>query len=331
MKDKSNKRDIRKEIDDLKRKASEAFRSRGIPEPGRGFLERASRFDPSSAVDEPPPDGGQVSRSDEDIIMGELRDIIRKTRDREEPASGGREVFVDLESAVSGEETAFGSGAFYRITESCRELDRENGENYLEILSDSALFHDQGDPSLELLSRIEPDRVCYLDIETTGLKSSPLFLIGLLYKEGDGLVVDQLFARDYGEEKSLLEFTSDYLRRFSLVVTFNGKSFDIPYILERMALWGIGGFGFESHLDLLHLSRKVVGGNTPNHRLQTLERCLLGSSRIDDTPGHRIPDLYHDFVRSGNAAAISGIIEHNRIDLVSMARLVMLFLSGPLP
>lgn len=331
MEDKSNKRDIRKEIDDLKRKASEAFRSRGIPEPERGFLERASRFDPSSAVDEPPPDGGQVSRSDEDIIMGELRDIIRKTRDREEPASGGREVFVDLESAVSGEETAFGSGAFYRITESCRELGRGNGSNYLEILSDSAVFHDQGDPSLELLSRIEPDRVCYLDIETTGLKSSPLFLIGLLYKKGDGLVVDQLFARDYGEEKALLEFISDYLRRFSLVVTFNGKSFDIPYILERMALWGIEGFGFESHLDLLHLSRKVVGGNTPNHRLQTLERYLLGSRRIDDTPGYRIPDLYHDFVRTGNAAAISGIIEHNRIDLVSMARLVVLFLSGQLP
>ena len=330
MKDKDNKRDIRKEIDDLKKKASEKFRSKGIPEPERGFLERASRFDPSTGHSGPAQNCVSKSKKDEDIILGGLRDIIRENRKREEEAVGEEKIFVELETTVSGKETTFGSGVFYRITGYCSDLENRSGKDYLGVLSDSDEFDNKGDASLELLSRIEPEKVCYLDIETTGLKSTPLFLIGLLYKEGDGLVVDQFFARDYAEERSLLEFASDYLKRFSLLVTFNGKSFDIPYIHERMNLWGIERLGFESHLDLLRLSRKVVGGKTPNHRLQTLERYLLGSRRIDDTPGYRIPDLYHDFVKTGNASAIAGIIEHNRIDLVSMARLVMLFLSGPL-
>ncbi len=331
MEDEQRRRDIRKEIDDLKRKASEKFRSKGIPEPARGFLERASRFDPPAGGSGPARNGGREPRSEEEIVLGGLRDIIRETHEREKAAAGGEEVFVDLEAAVSGEETAFGSGAFFRITDRCGDLENGAWGNYPEILSDSAESDIPGDTSLKLLSSIEPERVCYLDIETTGLKSVPLFLIGLLYQDGDRLLIDQLFARDYGEEKSLLEFASDYLKRFSLVVTFNGRSFDIPYILERMDLWGVDRFSFEKHLDLLHLSRKMVGGKTPNHKLQTLERYLLGSRRIGDTPGYRIPDLYHDFVKSGNAAGIAGIIEHNRIDLVSMVRLVTLFLSGPLP
>ncbi|MBD3179122.1 MAG: exonuclease, partial [Candidatus Latescibacteria bacterium] len=145
-----------------------------------------------------------------------------------------------------------------------------------------------------------------------------------------GMVVDQLFARDYSEEKTVLEFSLDFLGRFSALVTFNGRCFDIPYIIDRMTVWRIGGLNLENHLDLLPLSRKMVRGSTPNHKLQTLERHLLGMKRVDDTPGHRIPEIYHDFVRTGDAAGIAGIIEHNRLDLVSMLRLVTLYLSGPL-
>ena len=83
------------------------------------------------------------------------------------------------------------------------------------------------------------------------------------------------------------------------------------------------------HIDLLHVSRTIVGSMTPNHKLQTLERHLLGRKRIGDIPGYDIPDAYHNFVRTGDATEIQTILHHNRLDLVTMLQLVTIFLSQP--
>jgi hypothetical protein len=170
--------------------------------------------------------------------------------------------------------------------------------------------------------------VCYLDIETTGLSGRPLFLIGLMYHESERLVLDQLFARDYTEEPVILRFLNTLLARFGMLVTFNGVSFDVPYIRERMAVHGIELAQTAHHLDMLLLARGVLRGRTPNHRLQTLERYLLRRKRIGDVPGSEIPEVYHEFVRSGDAREIVGVIHHNRLDLLTMMQLVTVFITG---
>lgn len=181
-------------------------------------------------------------------------------------------------------------------------------------------------PLRPLLSA-KQNSVLYLDIETTGLGTAPLFLIGLMYAAGATLYIDQLFARDYSEEAAVLEYFQQLLEHFDVVVTFNGAKFDVPFISERMA-YHLVPFRFEAvHIDLLPLSRSVVGSRAPNHKLQTLERFLCGRKRLGDIPGHEIPEAYHDFVRTGDARRIETILHHNRLDLVTMLQLVTIFIN----
>ena len=106
------------------------------------------------------------------------------------------------------------------------------------------------------------------------------------------------------------------------------ENFDLPFLGERMVVAGIDFSPPENHLDLLPVARRVLGTRTPNHRLQTLETYLCKRKRIGDVPGYEIPDVYHDFVRSGDASAIAGVFHHNRLDLLTMLQLVTVFLSG---
>jgi hypothetical protein len=54
-------------------------------------------------------------------------------------------------------------------------------------------------------------------------------------------------------------------------------------------------------------------------RLQTLERTLCGFEREGDVPGFEIPDRYFRYVRTGDARPLAGVLEHNRLDLLSLA------------
>jgi uncharacterized protein YprB with RNaseH-like and TPR domain len=94
-----------------------------------------------------------------------------------------------------------------------------------------------------------------------------------------------------------------------------------------MKVFGIDSSMPDYHVDLLPISRKIVGKRTSNHKLSTLEEDLLGRKRIEDVPGGKIPELYHDYVRTGDASDIAGIIKHNRIDLISLMRLIVFYLS----
>lgn len=206
------------------------------------------------------------------------------------------------------------------------EAERVHGE-YLEALAGE--IPPAGSPTapLELLQRTGARGVLYLDIETTGLSSAPLFLVGLMYSAPEGLVVDQLFARDYTEEAAVLAATAQSISRYPALVTFNGARFDIPFISERFIVHGVEAPAAPVHVDLLPVSRGVCAGRTPNHRLQTLERCVLGRKRIGDIPGAEIPGAYHEFVRTGDAGEMAAVIHHNRLDLLSMLELVTVYLT----
>jgi uncharacterized protein YprB with RNaseH-like and TPR domain len=77
----------------------------------------------------------------------------------------------------------------------------------------------------------------------------------------------------------------------------------------------------------LPLARSVVGGTTPNHRLQTLEMHFCKRKRVGDIAGAEIPGAYHEFVRTQDAKDMANVIHHNRLDLVTMLQLVTIFLS----
>jgi uncharacterized protein YprB with RNaseH-like and TPR domain len=175
---------------------------------------------------------------------------------------------------------------------------------------------------------VAPADVIFLDLESTGLAGTPLFLVGTMVWEDEGLVVRQYFARDYSEERAVISLFLGVVARKKLLVSFNGKSFDLPYVRVRAAA---NGLPFEvnlAHFDLLHECRRIWRHVLPDCRLQTLESRICGRYRHSDIPGAEIPDAYHEFVRTGNAAEVVEILDHNLLDLATLADL-MVHLPAP--
>ena len=235
-----------------------------------------------------------------------------------------------LAELVPGEQCEAGDGIFYRVAvpaESIWDDARQFHGEYLEALRSPFPPDAEALADLEALREARPEDICYLDLETTGLSMAPLFLVGLMYSSGDDLIVDQLFARDYTEERAVLVRTAETMKRFRLLVTFNGMRFDVPFLEERMVYAGLEFAGIPVHVDLLPVARRVLKKRTPNHKLQTLERYLCNRKRVGDVPGSEIPGVYHDYVRTRDAGGIAGVFHHNRLDLLTMLQLVTVFLS----
>jgi len=167
-----------------------------------------------------------------------------------------------------------------------------------------------------------PEDLVFLDIESTGLSSSPLFLIGVMLWSEGGFTVHQFLARNYAEEAAVLQCFSHACRGRPLLVTFNGKTFDVPYIRARAAANAIRFESAPAHFDLLHVSRRAWGKTLPDCKLQTLEAAVCGRRRVGDIPGGDIPDVYHAFVRTADAFEIVEVLKHNLLDLVTLADLM---------
>jgi uncharacterized protein YprB with RNaseH-like and TPR domain len=167
---------------------------------------------------------------------------------------------------------------------------------------------------------VSPERILFLDIETAGLSANTyLFLVGMMYSNHHGFHVEQVFARDYTEEKGVLLHVFETLLRFDTVVTYNGATFDLPFIRTRMAVHRLPELPPVGSVDLLHASRRAFREVLPNCRLVTVEQHLRGAGRVDDIPSRFIPRAYHEFVRTKDARIMRNVAYHNRMDLFTMA------------
>jgi uncharacterized protein YprB with RNaseH-like and TPR domain len=168
----------------------------------------------------------------------------------------------------------------------------------------------------------DPEDFVFFDIETLGLFSRPIILLGIGVIENGHLHVHQYLLRDIEEEQAALLATVDHLTgEHPALVTFNGKSFDLPYLADRLAYYGLGSPSAIPHYDMLHFSRRRWKGELPSLRLTALEKEILGISRNGDIPGAMVPEFYETYQRSGNCGPLVPIIDHNRQDVVSLALL----------
>lgn len=159
------------------------------------------------------------------------------------------------------------------------------------------------------------------DIETGGFSGTPVFLIGALLVDRDPAIV-QFLARDYPEEAGVLSGFARLASARGTWVTFNGRSFDEPFLRDRAILHRIALPTPREHIDILHVARRQWRGRVPDFKLATLERQILGRARADDVPGSDVPDLFHHFIRTGNARPLRGVLEHNRLDLLASLELL---------
>jgi len=118
----------------------------------------------------------------------------------------------------------------------------------------------------------------------------------------------------------------DAVREKEALITFNGRRFDVPFIQGRLQHYGIEEKFELPNYDIYLFSRSLVAG-VPDHRLQTLERYLLGIKREDDVPSALIPDFYRYYLKTGKAALVIPIIKHNALDVITTARLFGMLLK----
>ncbi len=176
------------------------------------------------------------------------------------------------------------------------------------------------------LKEIDISKTVFLDTETTGLAGGAgtyVFLVGVGYFEGDQFCVRQYFMRDYNEERALLSALNDLLANFKAVVTYNGKTFDLPLMESRYIMSGIKmSLKNPYHFDLLYPARRLWKRRLENCSLSTVERDILGVIRDDDVPGYLIPEIYFRYLRTKDARALKQVFEHNLQDILSLVALV---------
>ncbi|HHU61829.1 MAG TPA: hypothetical protein GXZ55_07725 [Natronincola sp.] len=166
----------------------------------------------------------------------------------------------------------------------------------------------------------------FLDTETTGLAGGTgtyAFLVGLGTFTESNFIVKQFLMRDYNEELAMLYLLNKELKSKNTIISFNGKTFDLPllqtrFTISRLPLEGAKG---KDHLDLLHMARRLWRHKLASCSLNSLETHVLGITRHDDIPGFEIPSRYFEFLHTGQGHILKQVLDHNVIDILSMATL----------
>jgi uncharacterized protein YprB with RNaseH-like and TPR domain len=182
-----------------------------------------------------------------------------------------------------------------------------------------------GDPEL---SAMHPDQAVFIDTETTGLSGGTgtyAFLVGIGYFEDTRFVVEQFLMRDHAEEADMLSLLRERIGRFRYLVSFNGKSFDLPLLEARFILSRLHPDPlYLPHLDLLHPARRIWKRSLESCKLSNLERELLGLERVDDVPGEMIPGIYFKYLETKDPTRMERVLYHNRLDILSLVTLTSL-------
>jgi uncharacterized protein YprB with RNaseH-like and TPR domain len=166
------------------------------------------------------------------------------------------------------------------------------------------------------------DELLFFDLETTSLSiaaGSYPFVCGIGFIDGDSFVTEQLFLESPAYEGAMLRYLLPFFTKSRAVVTFNGASFDMPMIKNRYMINRVYGFPLDIPvIDLLVPARRVFRNVYDSVSLQSMEKNILGFERVGDIPGFEIPDVYFSFQKTGDASRIADVIEHNRLDIITM-------------
>ena len=211
----------------------------------------------------------------------------------------------------------------------------------------------EGDDAMQLMAKAWPSasgiggRLLFLDLETTGLFSgagTQAFLIGCAAIEGTSIRVRQFLLPGFEHERTLLNEMQAWAKSHGALCTYNGRTFDVPLIETRFMFHRVPcPLDGVPHLDMLHPARRMwrqrpLATGTPDPddsscSLGVLEKQIAGLHRVGDVPGYEIPSRFFKFVRTGDARPLEAVMEHNRLDLISLAavlaRAIVLITRGP--
>lgn len=161
-----------------------------------------------------------------------------------------------------------------------------------------------------------------LDIETMGLTDKPVVLIGLGLPKDQTIDFHQFILKDFDQELAVLELFYDKIKEKKAVITFNGKRFDIPYLEKRFNYHGQNKLLKQVHFDLYYFSRRNWNNKLNNHKLNTIERKIIGIEREIDIPSSMVPEFYKAYREEKNPGPLIPILYHNRQDILTLTKLI---------
>ena len=189
----------------------------------------------------------------------------------------------------------------------------------IDVLDNNKYSKKCRDNILKSISLVDNENFKFMDIETKGFTNVPVILIGVAEIKNNNIITSQYFLRDYTEEANILEAYLSHIDEDSIHVTFNGKTFDIPFIKNRCLYNRVEANLNQPHLDLRYFANDLWADKIPNCKLQTIEKEIFGITRNEDVPGQYIPDYYDTYLKFNNIGPVVPIIEHNAQDIISLA------------
>lgn len=174
----------------------------------------------------------------------------------------------------------------------------------------------------------------FFDIESTGLRFEDCFafVLGAAHIRNNHVFVEQIVPLGIEAELRAIEQFRRRVEGARAVVTFNGKRFDLPFLAARCELLGVESpLAQHEHVDLHPVSRRLLRKQLQRYSLAALEKSMLGMERVDDLPGREAPAAFLRFVATGDAGPLARVIEHNRLDLLTMIPLLAKLTGGAAP
>jgi hypothetical protein len=176
-----------------------------------------------------------------------------------------------------------------------------------------------------------PGAVAYLDTETTGLNGGAgtyVFAAAVARPIDCGLRLAQLFLPQPGLEAAFLHRLREELSAAEGLASFNGGSFDLPVLRTRWVMARMPGeLASLRHVDLLTLVRALYRHRMESCTLRVVEERLLGYERDDPVAGALVPDAYFAYLQRGYSPMLEAVLEHNRLDVISLVHLHSRLLS----
>jgi uncharacterized protein YprB with RNaseH-like and TPR domain len=207
-------------------------------------------------------------------------------------------------------------------------IEKYRGKNLEDTIVGKVIKTEKGEcyhiESQEMVDSVNigSERSLVFDIETMGFSSVPIILIGLAHVHDNNILIDQYLPRSVEEEPAMLSAFMNHVKESDTIITFNGARFDLPFVEERLSHHRIEGTLYsKTNHDALPLSRYAWKKKLPNCKLGTLEKYILGIERDDDVPSRSVPDFYRTYIKQNNVGPLVPIVEHNRQDLITLARI----------
>lgn len=233
----------------------------------------------------------------------------------------------EIDRIVPGQTLGGENGGFYLVRRDF-PLDTLQGNVALGAAREAIAEHvswSACDPELETF---DPMTAVFIDLETTGLTGGTgtiAFLAGIGYFTEDAFRLEQCFMRDFDEEETMLGYLDGLFRRAETVVTFNGKTFDLPLLRTRF-IANRRPFRLDAalHFDLIHAVRRIWKLRLKDCSLGNVERAVLGITRRGDVPSAEIPQIWFDYLRTRDARRLKPVFYHHQMDVLSLVALTAL-------